>query len=315
MVEERNIGRRNDDGIGAVGQLRALDDRDLIETVIRARCRRPNIVLLVLHIHVAGLRICGKFCRFIVALFRDTFLDGAPTLAVVGPGVFDPRVFCVYRAFITVIGIHDPALIEGVCCRTLINAAGDKARLIAGQADKVKAGTAEREFGCRPASVLRIGAAADGGLYGRAERIGGAGIISAVVAIDIVRVIVGELEAAGTVFALMCGLTLSSGLPTSVKDNKAVLIIDRCRRHDGNGAVAVPRVFIPLIHNCIGKGFRLIHHHPGLGVGYRAVIIDSCRTVGSIKRVYKPIQHRLGRAHIGRNVTADARKGNRTRCK
>ena len=317
MVKEWDIGRRNDDGIGAVGQLRALDDRNLIETVLRARCGRPDIILPILHIHGAVLRIGGKLSRLVITLFRHRFLDNAPMIliGIVCPGVLDPWVFFVGGTRITIIGVYDPALVNLVCCRALIDTAGDKTGLVAGQADEVKARAAEGELGSGPASALRIGIAADGGLYRRAERIGGAGIISAVVSIDIVRVAIGELEIAGTILALIGRLFLSCNLPASVKGHKAVLIVDRCRGHDGDGAVAVPRVPILLTHDRIGEGFRLIHHHSGLGIGDCPVSHDLRGAVGSINSLCKPIRQRIGGAQIFRDILADARKGNRARHK
>ena len=60
MVEEGNVSGSNDHGVGAVGQLGALDDGDLVEIIGGiAVFGSPDVVLLIEDHHVALIGLGG----------------------------------------------------------------------------------------------------------------------------------------------------------------------------------------------------------------------------------------------------------------
>ncbi len=308
MVEEGDVGGSHDYGIGAVIQRRALDDGDLIQIVISVR-GLPVVILLVLDVHISVGGIGGKLGGFVVAPLCHSLLYRAPAFfcSVIGPGVLDPREFVVDAALIAVVGIHDPAPEDSVGLGAFIDPAGDEARLVARQTDEVKACAGKDKGSGRPGTVFRIGAAGYRDLLGRAEGIGGAGVICRIVAVDVIRVIGGELKVPRTVLPLMIRLSFSHGFPIAREGDKIIFIVDGGGRNYGNGIVEIEDGISVCVLDRIGKYFRIRHAHVGGGVSHGVAAVGS-RAKQTGVAFTKAAEQAVGGGHAFGNRT-DSHKG------
>ena len=153
VVKEGNVSRRDDHGVSAVVQFGALDDGDLVE-VITALCGgSPDVVLLIEDHHITDIGSLRDGLGGIVTGFCHGFLDHRPALTVVGSRVLDPGMLLINGSGVTEVGIHHPALVDGIGLVTLIDTAGDKAGLVAGEADKVEARAGKGELCRGPGAV------------------------------------------------------------------------------------------------------------------------------------------------------------------